>query len=68
MIVLWNNGLYELEGMPFVLFKSLQRSEPSRDVEIIELTQSTYKQQKKVPIKELEDWSEARNLQALGLN
>lgn len=68
MIVLWKNGLYELDGMPFLLFKSLQHSEPWREVEIIELTQSTYKQQKKVPVGELNDWSEARNLQALERN
>jgi len=68
MIVLYENELWVLENMPFRLFQNLQRTEPNLEVQIIELTQSTYKWETWVMICELEDWTIARNLQALGQN
>jgi hypothetical protein len=65
MIVLWKNGFYQLE-MPYLLFESWKRTEPNREVEILELTASNYKELKKVEVREVEDWSIVRNLQALG--
>jgi len=67
MIVLWKNKLWKLE-MPYMLFQSLQKDKSPREVKIEELTPSMYKEEKKVPICELEDWSVARNLCALGRN
>lgn len=64
MIVLCKNDLYTLE-MPFLLFESLKRTSPTAEVEIIQYTQSTYKKQIKVSLSELEDYSVARNLNAL---
>lgn len=68
MVVLWKNKMWTLENMPWRLFQNLQRTEPNVGVEIIQLTQSSYKEKKKAPIGELQDWSVARNLQALGRN
>ena len=68
MIVLYENELWVLENMPFRLFQNLQHTEPNLEVQIIELTQSTYKWETWVMICELEDWTIARNLQALGRN
>ena len=68
MIVLYENELWVLERMSWRLFQNLQRTEPNLEVQIIELTQSTYKWETWVMICELEDWTIARNLQALGQN
>ena len=68
MIVLYENELWVLENMPFRLFQNLQRTKPNLEVQIIELTQSTYKWETWVMICELEDRTIARNLQALGRN
>jgi hypothetical protein len=65
MVVLWKNKLWKLE-MPYMLFQSLQKTSPQTIVKIEELTPSMYKEEKKVPINELEDWSVVRNLCALG--
>lgn len=67
MLVLWKNNLYQLE-MPFLLFESWKEHHKERTVEILQLTDSSYKKQEIVKIEELEDWSVARNLQALGRN
>jgi len=65
MIVLFKNKLWLLD-MPYRLFESLKESDTQ--VKITELTASMYKEEKKVPIKDLMDWSIARNLSALGRN
>jgi len=67
MIVLWNNKLWNLD-MSYDLFKNLQQESPLAEVKIEELTPSMYKQEKRVPISELNDWSVVRNLSALGRN
>lgn len=64
MIVLHKNQMYHLD-LPFLLFDSLKRTSPDSEVEIEQLTNSTYKELKKAPLKEIEDYSIARNLQAL---
>lgn len=64
MIVLHKNGLYQL-SMPFLLFESLKRTNPDNEVELEELTQSTYKKQVTAPLRDIEDYSIARNLEAL---
>ena len=64
MIVFYKNEMYQLE-MPYLLFESLKRTSPDSNVDLEELTQSTYKKQVVAPLKEVEDYSIARNLQAL---
>jgi len=64
MIVLHKNDLWEL-NMPYLLFESLKRSSKNYEVELLQLNDSTYKKQIKVSIDEVEDYSVARNLQAL---
>lgn len=64
MVVLYKNELYEL-NMRFYTFDYLKRSNPSLEVEVEKITQSTYKQIKKVPLSELKDYSVERNLAAL---
>jgi len=59
--------MYQVE-MPYRLFESLKRKSSNHQVEILELTQSTYKKQEKVNLCELEDWSIARNIEALRRN
>jgi len=67
MTVLYNNELFQLD-MPYMLFQSWKLNSPQREVEILQLTSSTYRRQEKVAINFLEDWSVERNLQALGHN
>jgi hypothetical protein len=67
MVVLWKNELYQLE-MPYRLFESWKLNSPQRVVEILQLTDSTYRQLKKAKVGDLQDWSVERNLQALGRN
>jgi hypothetical protein len=64
MIVLYQNQRWELD-MPYLLFESLKANGSSREVEITELTNSTYKRVTLVPINKLEDYSVVRNLYAL---
>lgn len=64
MKVLYQNKLYDLE-IPFMLFESLKRTAPNSIVELMESNQSTYKERIEVPVKDVEDWSVHRNLQAL---
>lgn len=64
MIVLHKNEMYQLD-MSFLLFESLKKNPHNHEVEITQLTASTYKKQVTVPISEVEDYSVARNLQAL---
>lgn len=64
MIVLHNNQLFTLD-MPFILFDSSKRTNPTLEVELFTLSSSTYQEKKIVPVKDVEDWSIARNLQAL---
>lgn len=65
MVVLCRNKLWNLD-MPWLLYDSLKKHNPNEYVIIEELTQSSYKEQIEVPIKEVEDYSEARNKMALG--
>jgi hypothetical protein len=67
MIVHYDNKRWELD-MPYELFESLKANRSQREVEITEITNSTYKSVKLVPISKLEDHSVMRNLQALGRN
>jgi hypothetical protein len=52
--------------MPYRLFQSLKEAGSHLKVKILELTESSYKEEKEVPINDLEDWSVVRNLAALG--
>lgn len=65
MKVIYQNQTWELD-MPYILFESLKANRSQREVEITEVTQSTYKRVKLVPISKLEDYSVERNLRALG--
>jgi hypothetical protein len=64
MKVIYQNQTWELD-MPYILFESLKANRSKREVEITEVTQSTYKRVKLVPISKLEDYSVERNLRAL---
>lgn len=64
MIVLHKNHLYDLD-MPFLLYQSFKKSSPDVEVKLIQRTTSTYKKQLSVALREVEDYSIARNLQAL---
>lgn len=66
MIVIYKNDLCTL-NMDFALFECLQRDCPQCDVEIYPLTASTYKKLIICDICDLEDYSIARNLNALGI-
>lgn len=52
MIVLCRNELYQLE-LPFLLFQSWKRTDPYREVELLQLTDSTYKKQITAPLYEI---------------
>lgn len=67
MIVLWKNRMWSLD-MSYCLFKMLQKQRPNEEVDLTELTGSTYKEIKKAPIGEVNDYSVERNLRALGQN
>jgi len=67
MVVLWKNKLWSLD-MSYQLFAHLQEKRPNDETTITELTASMYKEEKRVPICELRDWSVERNLSALGRN
>jgi len=67
MKVLCKNKLWDLE-MPYLLFESLKRDSKSHEVELTESCQSCYKECITVSICEVEDYSIARNIQALSLN
>lgn len=64
MKVLYRNKLYELD-MPFLLFESQKNLHPRTSVELQEVTSSTYKELVNAELSEVEDYSVARNLQAL---
>lgn len=64
MKVIYQNQTWELD-MPYILFESLKDNRSHREVEITEVTKSTYKRVKLVPISKLEDYSVERNLRAL---
>ena len=66
MIVIYENELCTLE-MDYDLFECMQRDCPDAEVEIFPLTSSTYKRQIICCIGDLEDYSRARNLLALGM-
>jgi spore coat polysaccharide biosynthesis protein SpsF (cytidylyltransferase family) len=67
MIVTYKNDLWSLE-MPYLLFESLKKSSQNHQVELLQLNNSTYKKQVTVSVDEVEDYSIARNLQALANN
>ena len=67
MIVIYKNGLYHCD-MDWLLFYNLNRVTPFLEVEIYRINDSSYKELKKVPIREVEDYSVVRNLVALGIN
>lgn len=67
MIVIFRNELYQSE-MSYLLFQSLKNDKHYHEVELLQLTNSTYKRQVTAPISECEDYSIARNLQALNKN
>lgn len=67
LIVIWRNKLWELD-MPWRLYQSLKLRHPETIVKLEELTQSMYKEQKSVPIRETEDWTIFRNRMAVGLS
>jgi len=53
--------------MRYCVFDHLRQGCPEMEVELVEMTNSTYKEVINVPIKELKDYSVERNLNALGL-
>lgn len=64
MIVLYDSQLYEL-NMPYQLFETYKEKHPNFVLELVEITQSCYKKILKIQIQFVEDFSVARNLQAL---
>lgn len=58
------NGRFEL-NMPFLLFESIKRCKPRTIVDLLEVTQSSYKKEIHVEIADCEDYSVARNTEAL---
>jgi hypothetical protein len=64
MQVVYKNKTWEL-NMPFMLFQSLKEQKSGMTVNIEEVTQSSYKEITSVPLRELEDYSIARNMDAL---
>lgn len=67
MTVLYNGDKYEAD-MSHLLLENLKKVSPSMQIQITELSTSTYRRQIRVPIGELEDWSVVRNRQALAYN
>jgi len=65
MVVIYKNQFFTL-NMRYLVFENLRTHCPQCEVEIETLTDSTYKEQKKVPVGELKDHSVERNLAALG--
>ena len=66
MIVLYQNGMYDLD-MSYDLFESLKRVSPSFRVTLTEVTKSTYKKVVSTEVKNLTDYSIARNILALSV-
>jgi len=64
MKVLYDNQLWELD-MPFLLFQSIKMTSSNKLVTLDEVTQSSYKKQVLAPISMVEDYSVARNMNAL---
>lgn len=64
MLVLYDNQMWNLD-MPYLLFESFKRSLSNKLVTLEEATQSSYKRQVTVPITKVEDYSIARNENAL---
>ena len=64
MIVIFDYQLYELD-LPFLIFESYKKKKPDFVVELVEITQSCYKKILHAYIKDIEDYSLYRNLQAL---
>lgn len=64
MLVLYKCEMYSLD-MTYLLFVSMQESHPEMEVELVEITSSTYKGFTKAKIGDLMDYSVARNLAAL---
>ena len=67
MIVIYKGQKYEAD-MSHLLLENLKKVSPGMQIHIMELSESTYRQQIKVPIGELSDWSVERNKLALGIN
>ena len=67
MTVIYKNELYGLDICSF-LFQNLKRTSPDLEVELTPLSDSTYVSPKKATIKDCEDWSIVRNLNALNQN
>lgn len=64
MVVLYNNGMYDLD-MSYILYESLKRTSPTFRVTLTEKNQSTYKKIVSTEIKNVIDYSIARNIAAL---
>jgi len=67
MIALYKNQLFELD-MPWRLFQSLKKTSPDSEVKLLQLTDSSYKEQVSASLGEIDDWSIVRNMSALGRN
>lgn len=67
MIVIYKNGLYHCD-MDWELFYNLNRTTPYLTIEIYRINDSSYKELKEVSLREVMDYSIARNLNALGIN
>lgn len=67
LLVLYQNDLYDLD-MPYLLFESFKSNRSLDEVELIQHNNSTYKRKVTAPLSEVEDYSKARNQQALQSN
>lgn len=67
MTVLYKNQLFKLD-YDYDLFQNLKRTNPNLRVKVSPVSDSTYTYDEEIELKDLEDWSVARNLSALGQN
>lgn len=67
MTVIYHNKLFNLD-YDYQLFQNLKKTNPDLKVKVSSLSDSTYTYEEEIPLKEVEDWSVVRNLQALGRN
>ena len=64
MTVIYNNERYQTD-LSFNLLENLKKIMPDMSVTITTDNGSSYKKVLSVPVKELEDWSIVRNMEAL---
>ena len=67
MTVIYQNKLFSLD-YDYQLFKNLKKTNPDMKVKVSSLSDSTYTYEEEISLRDIEDWSIQRNLQALRRN